>query len=91
MTIDTASIWLKFLPVLHVLVLVAVSLRIFSRRTAHGTAIAWLLLIVVLPGVGAFGPWSLSWQSVQYITLDAVHPLYRLGEEVRFPGAAMGW
>lgn len=53
MTIDTAPIWLKFLPVLHVLVLVAVSLRIFSRRTAHGTAIAWLLLIVVLPGVGA--------------------------------------
>ena len=53
MAIDTASIWLKFLPVLHVLVLVAISLRIFSRRTAHGTAIAWLLLIVLLPGVGA--------------------------------------
>ena len=53
MTIDTASMWLKLLPVLHVLVLLAVSLRIFSRRTAHGTAIAWLLLIILLPGVGA--------------------------------------
>lgn len=53
MTIDTASMWLKTLPVLHVLVLVAISLRIFSRRTAHGTAIAWLLLIILLPGVGA--------------------------------------
>jgi cardiolipin synthase len=53
MTIDAASMWLKILPVLHVLVVLAISLRIFSRRTAHGTAIAWLLLAILLPGVGA--------------------------------------
>jgi len=53
MTIDTATMLLKLLPVLHVLVLVAVSLRLFSRRTAHGTAIAWLLLVILIPGVGA--------------------------------------
>ncbi|HRD92653.1 cardiolipin synthase [Accumulibacter sp.] len=42
----------SFLTLLHLMVLLAVSLRIFSRRTAHGTALAWLLLIVLLPAVG---------------------------------------
>lgn len=40
------------LTLLHLLAVVAVSLRIFSRRTAHGTALAWLLLIITLPAVG---------------------------------------
>ncbi|WP_313951707.1 cardiolipin synthase [Accumulibacter sp.] len=42
----------SYLTALHLIALVAVSLRIFSRRTAHGTAVAWLLLIVLLPAVG---------------------------------------
>ena len=42
----------SFLTVLHVFVLLAVSLRIFSRRSSHGTALAWLLLIVLIPAVG---------------------------------------
>ena len=40
------------LTVLHLLAVVAVSLRIFSRRTSHGTALAWLLLVITLPAVG---------------------------------------
>ncbi|MCU0990433.1 MAG: PLDc N-terminal domain-containing protein, partial [Xanthomonadales bacterium] len=44
---------LNLLTVLDVLVVVAVSLRIFSRRSKHGTAVAWLLLVILLPGVGA--------------------------------------
>lgn len=52
-TIDTAAMLLKLLPVLHVVVLVGISLRIFSRRTAQGIAIAWLLLVILIPGVGA--------------------------------------
>lgn len=43
---------LSFLSVLHLLALLGVSLRIFSRRSAHGTALAWLLLIVLIPAVG---------------------------------------
>ena len=42
----------NYLTVLHIVVLLAVSLRIFSRRTAHGTALAWLLLVILLPAVG---------------------------------------
>ncbi|MGA9395735.1 MAG: cardiolipin synthase [Azonexus sp.] len=53
MTIDTVTVWLNLLPFLHVAVVIVVSLRIFSRRTAHGTAIAWLLLIILFPGGGA--------------------------------------
>ena len=53
MTVDTLSMWLNLLPLLHIIVIVAIALRIFSRRTAHGTAIAWLLLIVLFPGGGA--------------------------------------
>ena len=41
-----------FLPALHVVVLSLIALRIFSRRSAHGTAIAWLLLVIMIPGVG---------------------------------------
>ena len=52
-TIDTAAMLLKLLPILHVVVLVGISLRIFSRRTAQGIAIAWLLLVILIPGVGA--------------------------------------
>ena len=44
---------LNLLPVLDILLVVAVSLRIFSRRSAHGTAVAWLLLVILLPGIGA--------------------------------------
>ncbi len=40
------------LTILHLLAVVVVSLRIFSRRTSHGTALAWLLLIITLPAVG---------------------------------------
>ncbi|EXI79754.1 MAG: Cardiolipin synthase [Candidatus Accumulibacter appositus] len=40
------------LTFLHLLAVVVVSLRIFSRRTSHGTALAWLLLIITLPAVG---------------------------------------
>lgn len=42
----------SFFSLAHVLVLLAVSLRVFSRRSSHGTALAWLLLIVLLPAVG---------------------------------------
>lgn len=51
-TTESAALLLNFLPALHVLVFVAVALRIFSRRSAYGTAIAWLLLVIMLPGVG---------------------------------------
>jgi cardiolipin synthase len=44
---------LKLLPVLHLFVFLAIALRIFSRRTTQGTAIAWLMVIIVLPGAGA--------------------------------------
>ena len=40
------------LTVLHLIAVIAVSLRIFSRRTAHGTALAWLLLVITIPAVG---------------------------------------
>ena len=43
--VDTGTMLLNFLPVLDAILVVAVSLRIFSRRSAHGTAVAWLLLI----------------------------------------------
>ncbi|NMQ28041.1 hypothetical protein E4Q23_09880 [Candidatus Accumulibacter phosphatis] len=40
------------LTVLHLIAVIAVSLRIFSRRTSHGTALAWLLLVITIPAVG---------------------------------------
>ena len=43
-----------------------------------------------VPGVGAFGPWSLSWQSVQYMMLLVVHGAIRLGTDVFLPGASIG-
>ena len=42
----------SFLSVIHLLVLLAVSLRIFSQRSSHGTVLAWLLLIVLIPAIG---------------------------------------
>ena len=51
--VDTGTMLLNFLPVLDAILVVAVSLRIFSRRSAHGTAVAWLLLVILLPGIGA--------------------------------------
>ena len=50
-TTEGTALLLNVLPALHALVFVAVALRIFSRRSAHGTAIAWLLLVITLPGV----------------------------------------
>ena len=41
------------LPVAHVLVVTAVALRIFSRRSTSGAAVAWLLLAIVIPAFGA--------------------------------------
>ncbi|WP_300318639.1 cardiolipin synthase [Accumulibacter sp.] len=42
----------SFLTLLHLFALLAVSLRIFSRRPTRGTALAWLLLIILVPAVG---------------------------------------
>ena len=44
---------LNLLSLLHLCVLIGIALRIFSRRNASGTAVGWLLLVVLLPGVGA--------------------------------------
>jgi cardiolipin synthase len=43
---------LTSLSVLHVLIFCVVALRLFSRRTSQGTAVSWLLLVVLLPGIG---------------------------------------
>ena len=40
------------LTVLHVAVLVAVALRLFSRRNTNGSAMAWLMLVILVPLVG---------------------------------------
>ena len=40
------------LSVLHVAVLVAVALRLFSRRNTNGSAMAWLMLVILVPLVG---------------------------------------
>ena len=40
---------LSFLSLLHLCVLLGIALRIFSRRNAHGTAVGWLLLVILLP------------------------------------------
>ncbi len=44
---------LSLLSFLHLCILLGIALRIFSRRNAHGTAIGWLLLVILLPAVGA--------------------------------------
>ena len=44
---------LNLISILHLCVLIGIALRIFSRRNASGTAVGWLLLVVLLPGVGA--------------------------------------
>jgi cardiolipin synthase len=41
------------LTVLHVLAVAGIALRIFSRRSAAGTAMAWLLLTILIPAFGA--------------------------------------
>jgi len=38
---------------LHVLIVIAIAIRVIMRRPARGVALAWLLLVVVLPFVGA--------------------------------------
>jgi cardiolipin synthase len=47
--------FLSFLYLVYVLLAVAVALRIFSRRSSRGTALAWLLLVILVPAVGALG------------------------------------
>ena len=44
---------LSLLSFLHLCVLLGVALRIFSRRNVRGTAVGWLLLVVLLPAIGA--------------------------------------
>lgn len=44
---------LNLVSILHLCVLIGIALRIFSRRNASGAAVGWLLLVVLLPGVGA--------------------------------------
>ena len=44
---------LSLLSILHLCVLIGVALRIFSRRNASGTAVGWLLMVILLPAVGA--------------------------------------
>lgn len=39
--------------ILHVCVLIGIALRIFSRRNASGAAVGWLLMVILLPAVGA--------------------------------------
>ncbi len=46
--------FLNLATLLHVFVVLAVALRLFSRRNAHGTALAWLLLVVLVPAAGVF-------------------------------------
>ncbi len=46
--------FLNLATLLHVFVVLAIALRLFSRRNAHGTALAWLLLVVLVPAVGVF-------------------------------------
>jgi cardiolipin synthase len=43
----------SFLSFVHLTLAVAVSLRIFSRRSSRGSALAWLLLVLLVPAVGA--------------------------------------
>jgi cardiolipin synthase len=42
----------SLLTLLHVAVLLAVALRLFSRRNTNGSALAWLLLVILVPVVG---------------------------------------
>lgn len=44
---------LNLLTLLHLCVLLGIALRIFSRRNARGTAVGWLLLVILLPAAGA--------------------------------------
>jgi len=47
--------FVSFLYLFYVLLAVAVALRIFSRRSSRGTALAWLLLVILVPAIGALG------------------------------------
>ncbi len=42
----------SLLTLLHVAVLLAVALRLSSRRNTNGSALAWLLLVILVPVVG---------------------------------------
>ena len=44
---------LNVFTLLHVATIIAVAARIFSRRSPAGSAIAWLLLVITVPFVGA--------------------------------------
>jgi cardiolipin synthase len=44
---------LSFLYAVYILLAVAVTLRIFFHRSSRGTALAWLLLVILVPAVGA--------------------------------------
>jgi hypothetical protein len=44
-----------------------------------------------VPGVGALGPVSLSWQSVQETMLVNVQGALRLGADVALAAASIGW
>jgi cardiolipin synthase len=43
----------SLLSFVYLALALAVSLRIFSRRSSHGTALAWLLLVILVPAIGA--------------------------------------
>ncbi|MBE2287729.1 MAG: cardiolipin synthase [Prosthecobacter sp.] len=43
---------LSFWSALHILLLACVALRLFSRRAAQGSTVAWLLLVVLVPFFG---------------------------------------
>jgi cardiolipin synthase len=42
----------SYLTLLHVVTIVLIALRIFSRRNTKGTALAWLMFVVLLPIIG---------------------------------------
>jgi len=48
----TAAMDFSLLSFLHVAVLLAVAVRLFSRRNTSGSAQAWLLLVILVPVVG---------------------------------------
>ena len=43
----------SLLSFVYLVLALAVALRIFSRRSSRGTALAWLLLVILVPAVGA--------------------------------------
>jgi cardiolipin synthase len=46
--------FLSFLYVFYILLAVAVALaHLFAHRSSRGTALAWLLLVILVPAIGA--------------------------------------